>query len=69
MIGFYELIKLAEEEGYKAAINSVNMACWGIEVANGDDGQDINYPLLDKSTGGCFETNTLLANWDHHYDH
>lgn len=69
VIGFYELIKLVEEEEYSAAIDSVNKACWEIEVAIEEGRQDIDHPWLGEPTGGHFETNTFFANSDHEFDH
>lgn len=69
VMGFYELVKLVEEEEYTAAIKSVNKACWEIEVAKEEGGKDIDHPWLGEPTGGCFETNTFCSSWEHSFDH
>jgi len=66
VIGFYELIKLVEEEEYGPAIDSVNKACWEIEVANEQGAKNVDHPWFGEATGGCYETNTFFRGLEPH---
>ncbi len=70
VMGFYELVKLVEEEEYTAAIKSVNKAYWEIEVANEEGRQDIDHPWLgEPTTGSHFETPTFCASSSQEFDY
>lgn len=69
VIGFFDLLELVKEEEYGAAIDSINKACWDIEVANEQGSKDIEHPWFGQATGGGYETNTFFPSGFREFDH